>query len=161
MRKFKVKQTRVKAINRPIEEIIIHCSDTEEGLDYKANDIDNWHRDRGFEGIGYHYVVDLDGTIELGRDLQRAGAHVKDHNYNSIGICYIGGRDSNGEAADTRTGAQKQALRNLLQVLLSVWPHAHISGHRDWTKSKKCPCFDAAKEYADLNGDVYVQGNGR
>jgi hypothetical protein len=69
MRKFKVKQTRVKAINRPIEEIIIHCSDTEEGLGYKANDIDNWHRDRGFEGIGYHYVIDLDGTIELGRDL--------------------------------------------------------------------------------------------
>lgn len=161
MRKFKVKQTRVKAINRPIEEIIIHCSDTEEGLDYKANDIDDWHRDRGFEGIGYHYVVDLDGTIELGRDLQRAGAHVKDHNYSSIGICYIGGRDSNGEAADTRTDAQKQALRNLLQVLLSVWPHAHISGHRDWTKSKECPCFEAAQEYADLNGDVYVQGNGR
>lgn len=160
MRKFKVKQIRVKAINRPIEEIIIHCSATKAGVDYKADDIDNWHRDRGFEGIGYHYVIDLDGTIELGRDLRRAGAHTKEHNYDSIGICYIGGIDSNGGFADTRTEAQKKTLRNLLQVLLSVWPNAHISGHRDWTKGKECPCFDCA-EYADINGDIYVSGNNR
>ena len=157
MRKFKVKQIRVKAINRPIEEIIIHCSATKEGMDYKADDIDNWHREKGYEGIGYHYVVDLDGTIELGRDLQRAGAHVRDHNYNSIGICYIGGLDSDGNGKDTRTDAQKLALRALLQVLLAVWPNVHISGHRDWTSGKECPCFDAAAEYADITGDVNKQ----
>ena len=155
MRKFKVKQIRVKAINRPIAEIIIHCSATKEGEDYKADDIDNWHREKGYEGIGYHYVIDLDGTIELGRDLQRTGNHVKDHNYDSIGICYIGGLDSNGDFADTRTEAQKLALRALLQVLLSVWPDAHISGHRDWAKGKECPCFDCA-EYADITSEVYV-----
>ncbi len=157
MRKFKVKQTRVKPINRPIEEIIIHCSETEEGLDYKADDIDDMHRAKGLDCIGFHYIIDLDGTIELGRDLSQTGFHTKDANFESIGVCYIGGMNSNGDYADTRTEAQKLALRALLQVLLAVWPNAHISGHRDWAVGKDCPCFDAAAEYADITGDVYKQ----
>ena len=48
---------------RKINEIIIHCSATKEGKDFKAADIDRWHRERGFNKIGYHYVIDLDGTI--------------------------------------------------------------------------------------------------
>ena len=97
-------------IMRKIDSIIIHCSATKVGQDFTAADIDRWHRERGFNGIGYHYVVCLDGRLERGRDISLAGAHCKGWNEHSIGICYIGGLDVNGHPADTRTKAQKRVL---------------------------------------------------
>jgi len=112
-----------------------------------AAQIDTWHRQRGWKfGIGYHYVVRRDGQIEPGRPEWMVGAHclVKGHHYNthSIGVCYEGGLDARGQPADTRTTAQKLALRHLLEDL-----HRR---HRDLSPDRKCPCFDAYHEYADL-----------
>ena len=134
---------------RNITEIIIHCSDTPEGRNDKAADIDRWHKQRGFDRIGYHYVIDLDGTIEPGRDLDCIGAHCKGHNVNSIGICYIGGVDANLKPKDTRTPEQKSSLLLLLKFLRAKYPDAKIYGHRDFS-DKQCPCFDAKKEYENL-----------
>ena len=75
---------------RQINYIIIHCSATKAGRDFHAKDIDKWHRERGFDEIGYNAVVDLDGTVEPGRSESKPGAHCKGHNSDSIGICYIG-----------------------------------------------------------------------
>lgn len=80
---------------RNIDSIIVHCSATKAGLDFTATDIDRWHRERGFNGIGYHYVIRLDGKLEKGRDVTLAGAHCKGWNERSVGICYIGGLDEN------------------------------------------------------------------
>ena len=88
---------------RQINEIIIHCSATKEGLNFNANDIDRWHKQRGFKRIGYHFVILNDGTIQQGRELASIGAHCTNHNAHSIGICYIGGLDENGKPKDTRT----------------------------------------------------------
>ena len=104
-------------IMRKIDSIIIHCSATKVGQDFTAADIDRWHRERGFNGIGYHYVVCLDGRLERGRDISLAGAHCKGWNEHSIGICYIGGLDVNGHPADTRTKAQKRVLYQLIMDL--------------------------------------------
>lgn len=134
---------------RKITEIIIHCADTPEGRDDKAADIRRWHKARGFNDIGYHYVIDLDGTIEPGRDVDVAGAHANGHNAKSIGICYIGGADKNMKPKDTRTEEQKTALRLLLKYLVQKYPGAKIYGHRDFSE-KPCPCFDAKTEYAEL-----------
>lgn len=134
---------------RKINEIIIHCADTPEGRDDKAADIDRWHKQRGFDCIGYHYVIDLDGTIEAGRDIERAGAHAQGHNANSIGICYIGGADKNMKPKDTRTEAQKESLLCLLQFLRLMYKDAKIIGHRD-VSAKPCPSFDAKTEYQNL-----------
>lgn len=136
---------------RTINEIIVHCSDTPEGRNDKAEDIRRWHvNGNGWSDIGYHYVVDLDGTIELGRDVALVGAHATGHNANSVGVCYIGGRDAKtGCGKDTRTDAQKVSLRVLLQHLRARFPEARIIGHCDVSK-KQCPCFDAKNEYKDL-----------
>ena len=85
----------MKKSSRNIRYLVVHCSATPEGRDHTAKDIDLWHRQRGFEGIGYNYVIRLDGTIELGRDVNKIPAHVEGHNKDSIGICYIGGIDKN------------------------------------------------------------------
>ena len=125
---------------RKITEIIIHCADTPEGRNDKAADIRRWHKERGFNDIGYHYVIDLDGTIEPGRDVETAGAHAQGHNANSIGICYIGGKRLN-KPADTRTDEQKASLVLLLKYLRAKYKEAKIIGHRD-VSEKACPCFD-------------------
>ena len=135
---------------RQIDLIIVHCSATKEGADFHAADIDRWHRKNGWKGIGYHYVVDLDGTIEGGRPESKIGAHCDGLNKNSIGVCYIGGLAADGKTAkDTRTDAQKKALEQLLRHLVSKYPQATIHGHRDFA-NKACPSFDATKEYAHL-----------
>ena len=134
---------------RTINEIIIHCSDTEEGQNFTAADIDRWHRAKGWNEIGYHFVIDIDGTIERGRRLYKVGAHCKYHNQNSIGVCYIGGKRK-GVHVDTRTPAQKIAMEILVTSLCTMFPNiSRICGHRDYA-TVACPCFDAAKEYLEL-----------
>ena len=135
---------------RKINQIIVHCSATPECKNFHANDIDRWHKERGFDCIGYHYVIDLDGTIEKGRPIEKVGAHVKGHNSNSIGVCYIGGLASDGKTPkDTRTVEQKTSLLHLLRELKSQFPAVTIHGHREFA-NKACPCFDAFTEYKSL-----------
>ena len=135
---------------RTITLIIIHCSATPEGKNYTVQDIDSWHKARGWKGIGYHYVIYRDGSIHKGRPEEQVGAHCMNHNKHSIGICYIGGTTAdNKKAKDTRTEAQKRSLRALLVELKQSYPRALIMGHNVFA-NKSCPCFDAAKEYADL-----------
>ena len=144
---------------RNIDSIIVHCSATKAGQDFTAADIDCWHRERGFNGIGYHYVVRLGGKLEKGRDVSLAGAHCKGWNERSVGICYIGGLDANGRPADTRTNAQKRVLYQIIMDLQREYNILQVLGHRDTSPDlngdgviepyeyvKVCPCFDV-KEF--------------
>ena len=153
---------------RKIDEIIIHCSDSPEGRNDKAEDIRRWHKQRGFNDIGYHYIIDLDGTIEQGRPIEQAGAHCTGHNRNSIGICYIGGaywrdgvnakgkpiKGKDGKTVlmpkDTRTVAQYNALTKLLKELKEQYPNATIHGHGEFA-DKACPSFDVQQWLSDNN----------
>ena len=134
---------------RTINEIIIHCSATVEGKDFTVEDIDRWHQQRGFKMVGYHYVIRLDGTIEQGRPLEQAGAHCKGHNTHSIGICYIGGLDTEGKPTDTRTKAQRDMLWALVKSLKVKYPKATIHGHNEFA-NKACPCFDVRAEFGGV-----------
>lgn len=136
---------------RKIDKIIVHCSATAEGSDVKTETIRDWHiRGEHFKDIGYHYVVELDGSIHKGRDEEEIGAHCAGQNANSIGICYVGGVAKDGKTPkDTRTEAQKTSIYWLLRVLKARYPNAAIHGHRDFA-AKACPSFDAKSEYKDL-----------
>ena len=134
---------------RKITEIIVHCTATPEGRWHTVADVDRWHRQRGFFGIGYHFLVLLDGTIATGRPLWRVGAHCTGHNTHSVGICYVGGLDAQGKPKDTRTPEQRKAMLQLIQLLKSVFAGATVYGHRDFA-AKACPCFDAKKEYEGM-----------
>lgn len=135
---------------RTIDEIIIHCAATPEGKDYTIEDIDKWHKQRGFKKIGYHYVIYRDGTCHEGRPESEMGAHCIGHNAHSIGICYIGGCTTDGVTPkDTRTPEQKEALISLLKAMRKKYPKASIRSHRDFA-AKACPSFDATKEYSNI-----------
>ena len=138
---------------RIISLIIIHCSAVKPDQTSSAAQIDTWHRrDNHWKyGIGYHYVIRRDGTIEPGRPEWMIGAHCVNHNAHSIGVCYEGGLDIRGQPADTRTEAQKATMRKLLEELHARYPRAMILGHRDLNPHKDCPGYkNVAKEYADL-----------
>ena len=136
---------------RIITFIIIHCSAVGPGQVSGFREIDRWHHQRGFKyGCGYHKIIRRDGTIEEGRPLEMIGAHCLHRNQHSIGICYEGGLDVNGNPADTRTEAQKVAMRQLLEDLHEQFPKAVIAGHNVFNPMKACPCFNAMREYADL-----------
>ena len=131
------------------------CNERRFGL--TAEDINQWHIKRKWKGIGYHFVIRLDGKIEIGRDLDETGAHVKGYNTNSWGICYIGGLDGSGNPKDTRTWAQKQSMKLLWRLLGRIAYNAKYAGHRDMPGvHKDCPCFDVASELPwDLKDRAY------
>ncbi len=132
---------------RKIDKIIIHCSATPEGRDVKMETIKSWHvKGNGWSDIGYHFVIELDGTLKEGRPLHRSGAHTKGHNAESIGICYVGGIDKDKNAKDTRTQAQRDTLNKIVDGLLEDYPEATIHGHNEFA-AKACPSFDVQKEF--------------
>ena len=109
---------------------IVHCSDSTFG---DAETIDKWHKERGWNGIGYHFVILPDGTVECGRDWKEVGAHCKGENRVSIGTCLIG--------KDTFTSAQMKALAELDKHLKLMFPNMKTYGHRDFSH-KPCPNFN-------------------
>ena len=152
---------------RTITFIVVHCSAVRPYQTSSADDIDKWHKERGFAMIGYNYVIDLDGTVEVGRPLNRDGAHCNTaglsgvaYNKHSIGICYVGGLDASGNPADTRTPEQKLSLANLVYKLMGEYPIVEVIGHRDTSPDldgdgfvnryewiKECPCFSVRDEF--------------
>ena len=131
----------------PVRLLIIHCSATLPDQRVTVQDIDRWHRQRGFDCIGYHFYITVDGTIWTGRPLNQVGAHCKGYNAHSIGICYEGGLDEEGNPCDTRTLLQKAALVALINKLREIYPTADVVGHNDLDLHKACPCFSAVEEY--------------
>ena len=160
----------LKKSRRRIDYIAVHCTASPEGQAMTVADIRRIHKKNGWSDIGYHYVIDLDGIVYEGRDVDLSGAHVSGYNSHSIGVVYVGGleRDprkpyNQQKGKDTRTEMQKAALLSLLMDLKKIYPKAVIQGHRDFSPDlngngiiepsewiKECPCFDAKTEYSKI-----------
>ncbi len=127
---------------RKIDKIIIHCTATPEGRITTVADVTTWHKQRGFNTIGYHYLVGLNGEIWKGRDENVIGAHCEGKNATSVGVCYVGGLSKDGKTAkDTRTASQNASLLKLIRDLKVKYPLATIHGHNEFAH-KACPSFD-------------------
>lgn len=150
-------------MKRTITHIVVHCTATVEGRDHDITEVAAWHLKRGFRSVGYHYLVKLDGTVQVGRPEEQAGAHVAGHNATTIGVAYVGGLGRDAKPKDTRTAKQRDALLSLLRQLKQRYPNAVIKGHRDFSKDlnkdgvitsnewmKACPSFNARAEYKNL-----------
>jgi len=125
-----------------MNKLIIHCADTFSDMDIGAKEINQWHKDRGWSEIGYHYVIRRSGEIEVGRPEQKAGAHVVGHNTGSLGICLVGGKARGKENPCNFTKAQWKALEGLIFDLTKKYPKAEVCGHTDLDSGKRCPTFD-------------------
>ncbi len=121
---------------RKINLHVIHCADTPDDMDIGVNEIRQWHLERGWSDIGYHYVIRRDGSIEVGRSIDKMGAHAKGYNRNSIGTCLVG--------RDNFTTEQYNSLRVIDNFLKQVY-NVKTVGHRDITIGKTCPNMDINK----------------
>ena len=136
---------------RTIKYIAIHCTATPQSA--TIDSIRNyWKNILKWKQPGYHYIVKPDGSVVNLLDIDKISNGVKGYNHETINISYIGGIDeASGNPKDTRTDAQKVAIKNLLIQLRAKFPHAIIQGHRDFPNVKKaCPSFDAKKEYSGV-----------
>ncbi len=148
-----------------INQIIIHCSATPNGEDWRISDIDDWHKERGFRRdprmgqllfgspfnhVGYHDVIHVDGVTVQGRSLLEVGAHTIGQNANSIGICLIG--------TNKFTLAQWEALKWQVSWYCQTLGSLRVAGHEEFS-AKTCPNFDArqwAKDYVIPESNVLL-----
>jgi len=135
---------------RKLNEIIVHCTATRpewwkgKSAQAKVAEVRKWHVAKGWSDIGYHYLIDIDGTIVAGRPITRTGAHVKGHNTGTVGISLFGGHGGSASDMfeDNFTEEQDAALRELIADLQKDHPSIFkISGHNEYS-SKACPCFN-------------------
>ncbi len=127
-----------------MNKITIHSSATPPSMDVCSALIRQWHKARGWSDIGYHWVITRKGKLEQGRPMEYAGAHVKGHNTNNIGICLVGGVNEHGEPKNTFTFQQWHTLKVTITLLSEVYgiPSSNIYGHRDLNPHTACPSFD-------------------
>ena len=132
---------------RPITEIIIHCTATPEGREVSVDTIRGWHKAQGWADIGYHWIVGLNGVPQKGRAEAIVGAHVQNHNTGTLGVSYVGGVAADGKSAkDTRTDAQRAGLIALVRGLIQRYPSIRkVTGHNQYA-NKACPSFDVRKD---------------
>ena len=120
---------------KDIKLLVVHCSDTNDNQNLGALEIHEMHLKFGWNGIGYHKVINRSGKVENGRPEYWMGAHVKGKNNISLGVCLIGRYKF--------TVKQFISLERVLKKWKSLYPEAEIIGHRDTGNTKKtCPNFD-------------------
>lgn len=140
---------------RQIDEHIIHCSATQpawredEPTSHKIDVIRSWHTGQGWSDIGYHYIIDRDGTTLPGRPVERMGAGVKGRNETTIHTCLIGGHGSSADDdfLDNFTTAQWIALRAHIRDIDRTFGTLYLSGHNEYA-AKACPGFRVRPWYA-------------
>lgn len=115
-----------------IEQIVVHHSAS---LDGTAEDFAEWHvRDHGWPGIGYHFVVEKDGSIIMGNPLTNVSYHTQNQNTKSVGIVLSGNFE-----VEQPTQAQMTSLSNLIAYLRDELPNElEVYGHRDFAATA-CP----------------------
>lgn len=175
----------VTASERRISLLVIHCSATPSGqrigppTETAAGVIDRWHAARGFQrgfaarsrfnwrlpAIGYHFVVDLDGTVWTGRHPDEVGAHVRGFNQYSLGVCLVGGAERDARYTPLQWDALRQLVLRLcaehgVPARYPLYPRqaGGVCGHRDLSPDtdgdgsvrphewlKTCPGFDVSR----------------
>jgi len=136
--------------------IVVHVTATPPKSDIGVKEVRVMHKARGFNDIGYHYVIRRNGKIETGRAESAVGAHVQGYNSTSIGVSMVGGVDASGKPENNATPEQWASLESILKKLTAKYPKAGVCGHRDLSPDKDgdgviepfehikaCPCFDA------------------
>ena len=136
---------------RKLTRIILHCTATPDGRHVDVDTIRGWHKKRGWSDIGYHYVIYIDGSVHVGRDVAKAGAHVVGHNADTIGVVYVGGTDAGGKAKDTMNDAQETAFVNLVKHLRDQYGPLTLHGHNEYA-AKACPSFNVKHKFEWLVG---------
>ena len=122
--------------------IVIHCTQTPKDMEVDVEKVTQWHKDRGFDTIGYHYLIKRDGTLQVGRDEDVVGAHAVAVNGTSIGVALVGGGTADMGWENNFNSEQFDTLKSIILKLKDKHDIEKIIGHYQVEESKKCPSFD-------------------
>ena len=122
--------------------IVIHCTQTPPNMDVDVAKVTEWHTQRGFDTIGYHYLIKRDGTLQVGRDEDVVGAHAVAVNGTSIGVALAGGGNADKGWENNFTPIQFETLKSILLKLKDKYNIEKIIGHYQVDDKKECPSFD-------------------
>ena len=133
---------------RDIWHISVHFSDSPHKHHDNVESIRQWHLERGWSDIGYHYIITKNGDIETGRPIQRVPAAVKGHNRGNIAICLTG--------RDYFSPSQFRSLRRLVENLMFAWEitKENVKGHNEYSghETRGCPNFDVKQVLWGVSG---------
>lgn len=122
-------------VRRETRALIVHHSATPQTV--TMEDIRVWHRARGWSDIGYHYVIEGNGALRVGRSFWAMGAHAGGFNRETLGLCIVG---DNTNAARRWIGTQLETAREVVKALEMLFPAIHVYGHNEvGTTKTACP----------------------
>lgn len=136
--------------------IVIHHTGGAD-IDASAEQIDGWHKNNGWSGIGYHFVIRKDGTIERGRPEWAVGAHAYGENWHTLGIHLSGDFDS-AKPTEAQIESCAMLLANLCTDYELPIDDDHIVGHRD-LMSTDCPGENLYQELPTIIGKANWYAN--
>lgn len=121
-----------------ITTIVIHCADSDNPDHDDISVIDKWHRERGWDSVGYHFFIKKNGVRQVGRPIGTVGAHVEGHNSHTIGICMSGGKYFTANQASALMALLNELLDHplLRSTVKGIVPHYAFNPH------KTCPNFE-------------------
>lgn len=116
--------------------VIHHTGGTD--IDASAQQIHEWHLNQDWVGIGYHFVIRKNGTIERGRPEWSVGSHAYGENWHTLGIHLSGAMDK-----VQPTKEQIESCAHLVAYLCDEYEipidREHIVGHREVNDDTSCP----------------------
>ena len=137
--------------------IVIHHTGSVKDVDFSAARIHEFHLNNGWAGIGYHFVIRKDGTIERGRPVWAVGSHAQSHNSDSIGI-HLCGDFNAAKPTDKQIESAAMLIANLCVDYDIPTDRNHIIGHDECytgvnkTDGAGCPGKNLQKMLDTISG---------
>ena len=132
--------------------IVIHHTGNPYDDDLSAKTLHASHQAQGWAGIGYHFVLRKDGTVELGRPDIAVGAHAEGFNYCSIGV-HICGNFNIVEPTEAQLNALPMLLADICDAYGLIAAADIVVGHRD-LMATACPGNNLYKHMDTIRGNA-------
>lgn len=155
-------QAELKEVTRDITEVVVHWSETPTNKNIGSEELNDIHLEAGLNGIGYHYIIRRDGSLQRGRPVNLQGQHASNngHDSRSIAIVFIGGINVPSETRNLEdfisvrslTRSQFNTFDHFCRAFYAVWPGGQILGHSDIDSLANDPGFDV-RAYVKANFD--------
>lgn len=153
-------QAEFRNVSREITEIVVHWTETPTNKNIGSEEINEYHLASDLEGIGYHYVIRRDGSLQRGRPINIEGQHspLNNHNNRSIGVVFVGGinvpsgtpNPENFVSVQSLTRSQFNTFDHICRAFYSTFAGGQVVGHNDVDQTEDDPGFDV-REYVLAN----------
>jgi len=155
-------QAELRNIDREVTEMVVHWTETHTDKNIGSEEINKYHFDLGLDGIGYHYVIRRDGSLQRGRPVNIKGQHAPTNNHDtrSIGLVFVGGinvpsgtpNPENFLSVQSLTRSQLNTFDHFCRSFYAVFPGAQIVGHSEIDEDEVDPGFEVINYVENVFG---------